>query len=291
MSHVPVLFKESIDLLSLVPGLTVVDGTLGGGGHAREILKRISPNGILIGLDQDQEVIDRLQKSLHSDDVTIILENTNFKNIRTVCDHHQIPAVDRAFFDLGFSSLQMDNPERGLSFMKDGPLDMRLDTHVALTAADIVNQWDEEALADLFYVYGDERKSRQIARAIATERRHKSFLRTTELADTIARAIGRRGKIHPATRVFQALRIAVNDELGVLREGLDRTWELLAPSGIMAIISFHSGEDRIVKTKFKEWASLGEGTLLTKKPIAPARAEAKENPRSRSAKLRGIKKA
>ncbi len=289
--HIPVLLREVIQSLELHPGLTVLDGTLGAGGHTREILPLIIPGGTLIGLDRDREAVARAEDLIGNPrGVRILIRHANFRDIDTVCDQEEIATFDRALLDLGYSSYQMDDARRGFSFQSIGPLDMRLDQTESITAADIVNFWDEEVIADMIWAYGDERRSRAIARAIVAARKVHPITTTKELADLIEQKIHRSGKIHPATKTFQALRIVVNDEMASLRTGIEHIFTRLVSGGRLAIISFHSGEDRIVKDLFRTLVTDGRGALVVKKPLVPQDDEFKSNPRSRSAKLRIIQK-
>ena len=311
MQHIPVLFHESIDALAIRPSGTYIDGTLGGAGHALAIAQHLAPDGTLIGFDLDSNAIARAQEKLIGPDSSvvckIILVQENFRNLDQVLDAHGIGAVDGIFLDLGWSSYQIADESRGFSFQVDGPLRMTLKdspTKDDLTAWDIVNTWDEEAIADVLYAYGDERHSRRIARAIIEARTKKPIDTTFELSALVAHNVpgglkvfkdwsagfGKK-KTNPATKTFQALRIAVNDEYGAVTDALAKGFERLAPKGRFAVISFHSGEDRIVKNYFRDQAHAGLATLLTKKPIMPSDEEVAQNPRSRSAQLRVIEKA
>jgi 16S rRNA (cytosine1402-N4)-methyltransferase len=290
--HIPVLYKESIDALNIpVDGFGVyIDGTLGGAGHAHGIMERLSSMGTFIGFDVDPDAINRAKEHLEKFPIHIELHHDNFRNMDKVLLPTWKNGVGGILLDLGYSSYQIDNPEHGLSFLHDGPLDMRLGDG-ELTAADIINTWSEETLADIFYGYGDETASRLIAKKIVSARKKQKFTTTTELADFIKKVIPfRKGRTHPATKVFQALRITVNDEYGALNDALTGGVELLSAGGRYAIITFHSGEDRIVKNMFKQWSDQGLGNILTKKPIAPSEAELSDNPRARSAKLRIFEK-
>ncbi len=290
--HVPVLARQVIEGLALVPGATILDGTLGLGGHAALILAATAPNGTLVGFDRDARNIDvARQNLLAAGDGTPAYEkrlrfvNDSFANVA----QHDVPRLNGALLDLGFSSVHVDDGARGFSFMKDGPLDMRYDTRQEATAAAIVNSWSRDDLATIFRLYGEDPYAHNVAKAITEARKKEKFTTTGQLSSLIlSLAGGRRGKIHPATRVFQALRIAVNDELGELARGLDAITERLVPGGRIAVITFHSLEDRIVKQFFRDDPRLD---VLTKRPIIATQTETIENPRSRSAKLRiAIKK-
>jgi 16S rRNA (cytosine1402-N4)-methyltransferase len=279
--HTSVLAAEVARLLDPKPGETWVDGTVGAGGHARLIAERIAPGGRLIGLDQDAAMLDRARPRLGGLPVTLV--HANFDQLPEVLANLGIDRVDGVFADLGFASDQVDDPARGLSFREDGPLDMRLDPTAGQTAADLVNRMSEAALADVIYEYGEERKSRWVAKRIVERRKEKPFETTGELAEVVRRSVPRSGSIDPATRTFQALRIAVNDELGALDRLLAALPKLLRPGGRSGIISFHSLEDRRVKHAFRDrevWDA------VTKKPVEATDAETATNPRARSAKLR-----
>jgi len=275
--HTPVLAIEALDALAIVPGGTYVDATFGAGGHARLILERLGPHGRTIAFDADP-----LASSLAPDDSRLTLIHANFRALAGELALRACTAVDGVLYDLGVSSMQLDDGTRGFSFRADAPLDMRLDPTRGETAAEYIVSHDEGELADAIFQFGEERNSRRIARALKTK-----LPRTTgELAAIVAGTVhvrGRRERIHPATRTFQALRIAVNDELGALRESLDAASRVVRPGGRIAVISFHSLEDRIVKVFFRENARLRP---LTRKPIVPSVEEIASNPRARSAKLR-----
>ena len=294
--HIPVLLKEVIDLLNLQKGDAVVDGTINRGGHSKEICKLIGKEGTLIGIDLDQKALDEAENNLKNEDCKIILHKESFRNLDKVLEKAGIEKVDAILLDLGFSSDQMDESKRGLSFQKDEPLLMTLKdnpTEKDLTAKEIVNQWDKENIADIIYGYGEETFSRQIAQKIVELRKKKPIKTTQDFVDVIGEALPswyKHKKTHFATKTFQALRITVNDEIGALKEVLPKAIEALAEDGRPAVISFHSLEDRIVKQFFKEQKDNEVGTIITKKPIAPSRDEVKENPRSRSAKLRVFEK-
>ena len=278
--HVPVLAAEVLNLADPQPGQTWVDCTVGGGGHSRLIAHKLGAGGRLIGLDQDPTMLERARPVLEGLPVTLV--HANFDQLSDVLRNLGIERVDGVLADLGFASDQMDERTRGLSFREDGPLDMRLDPTGGSTAADLVNAMSEEALADVFYEFGEERKSRRVAKNIVERRAVKPFTTTADLADIVRRCVPRSGSIDPATRVFQALRIAVNDELGVLDRLLAMLPEIVKPGGKAAIISFHSLEDRRVKQAFK----LDAWKPLTKKPVLAGDEEVSRNPRARSAKLR-----
>jgi len=294
--HIPVLLNEVLSLMDLKGSECVVDGTINGGGHSYEIAKRLKEDGMLIGIDVDESALEVSRERLKNLPPKIILRRGNFRNIDEIVSAQGVEKVDRILFDLGWSSNQFENPERGFSFMYDGPLSMTLSTkeeEYPFTAWNVVNEWSEESLVDIFRFYGEEKFARRIAHAIVKKREEKAIERTKELAEIIKDAIPTRFHkkgIHPATRVFQAIRIAVNDELTVLREGLEKAFSLLKPGGRLLVISFHSLEDRIVKQFMRDRASQGEGVLLTKKPIRASEKEKEINPRSRSALLRGIKR-
>lgn len=295
VDHIPVLFQESIDSLDIKKEGIYIDGTLGGAGHALEITKHLGPDGTLIGFDLDSNAIARAHTKLADADCTVLLVQDNFKNIDSILESQGIQQVDGIFLDLGWSSFQIADPERGFSFQVNGPLTMTLKdnpTDEDITAYDIVNTWDERTLADMIYTYGDETASRKIARAIIAARHHQPIVTTFNLVDVITSVLPRKPwmKTHPATKTFQALRITVNDEYAVVREVLEKGFEKLGPGGRFAIITFHSGEDRIVKNFFRDQAHAGQATLITKKPITPSDTELKANPRARSAQLRVMQK-
>jgi 16S rRNA (cytosine1402-N4)-methyltransferase len=296
IEHIPVLRTESINALAIDQNGVYIDGTLGGAGHAEEIAKLLSKQGTLIGCDVDHDAIIRAQERLKSYECKKFLVHDNFRNLSHILDQVGVKSISGILLDLGWSSFQIADPDRGLSFTHDGSLDMNLSKGLAgdrLTAYEIINHWGEETLADIFYAYGDEVKARVIARHIVTIRKHHPIVTTHQLANTIIDAIYTKHrpthfKIHPATKVFQALRIAVNDELETIREAIHDGIAALALGGRFAIITFHSGEDRIVKHLFKSYVEQGIVILVHKKPIVPALAEIRLNPRARSSKLRVI---
>ena len=284
--HLSVLPAEVLEALRPAPGGAYVDCTVGAGGHAAAILDASAPDGRLLGLDADSDALAIAAQRLARFGERARLVQRNYRELRDVLSETDYPAPDGILLDLGVSSMQLDRPERGLSFQADGPLDMRLDRSAGRTAADLVNALPERELADLIFRYGEERHSRRVARAIVARRSSVRFERTADLARTVASAVGRGGGrgIHPATRTFQALRIAVNDELGGLEEVLPQAADALAPGGRLAVISFHSLEDRIVKQFLRSRPETL--AILTKKPQVASPEEQRMNPRSRSAKLR-----
>jgi 16S rRNA (cytosine1402-N4)-methyltransferase len=286
-SHEPVLLAEVLELLAVKPGGHYIDGTLGLGGHSSEILRRSAPDGLLLGIDRDPAALALAAARLAEFGDRVRLQRARYSEIP---QYTPAGGADGVLLDLGVSSLQLYDAGRGFSFRAGGPLDMRMDDRDETTAGDVVNRMREAELADVIYELGEDRASRRIARAIARAR-EKAFITTTaELADIVRRAIrGRPGGIDPATRTFQALRIYVNDELGQLSGSLRPIAETLKERGRLAVISFHSLEDRIVKHTFADLAREGF-RLLTKKPVSPTEEEARRNPRSRSAKLRAIER-
>ncbi|WP_298821443.1 16S rRNA (cytosine(1402)-N(4))-methyltransferase RsmH [Chloroflexus sp.] len=289
--HTPVLLAEVVAALAPRPGGCYLDATVGGGGHALAVLQAAQPGGMLLGIDADPAALaataDRLAEAGLREQA--VLRHGSFADLTRLATEAGFTAFDGILFDLGVSSYQLDTPERGFSFAADGPLDMRLDPTQGFTAADLVNRLSERELADIIFQYGEEPAARRIARAIVERRRAQSFQRTADLAALIARVVGgRHGRIHPATRTFQALRIAVNRELDRLAAALPQAVALLAPAGRLAVISFHSLEDRIVKQFLRAEAS-GETPrlmIMTKKPVVATDEEVAVNPRARSAKLR-----
>jgi 16S rRNA (cytosine1402-N4)-methyltransferase len=289
--HEPVLCDALAGILSYGAGATVVDATVGQAGHALLLAGRLNQDGLLVGLDVDANSLAVAQQRLREAACRVELRRENFGQLDEVLRELGVGAVDVILADIGVSSAQLADDERGLSFQKDGPLDMRLDDRLETTAADLVNRLDQEDLADVIWRYGEERQSRRIARGIVAARKKKPLERTGELAEVISRSLGitgpgRRSKIHPATRTFQALRIAVNDELGALERLLTKSERLLKVGGQIAVISFHSLEDRLVKYDFRAKAAAGRYEILTRKPVVAQEEERRRNPRSRSAKLR-----
>ncbi len=285
--------NEVMELLEPSRRRVLLDCTIGLGGHAMEFLSR-GPQANLIGLDVDEDNLRRAKRRLSKFGTRVRLFQANFDQVNEVLDEAGVEGVDAVLADLGVSSTQLEDPQRGLSFQTHGPVDMRLDRRIEKTAGDLVNQLEESELANLIFEFGEERFSRRIARRIVEARQKKPIEDTRELADVVAIAYppAKRwsGGIHPATRTFQALRIAVNDELGSLERLLAKLSTILSVGGRAAIISFHSLEDRRVKQNFAAWASTGCARLINKKVIVPGEAERAANPRSRSAKLRGIER-
>ncbi|MDH7485478.1 MAG: 16S rRNA (cytosine(1402)-N(4))-methyltransferase RsmH [Anaerolineae bacterium] len=297
--HQPVLLPETIEGLAVQPGRDFIDGTLGDGGHAQAILDGSSPDGRLLGLDADPDAIARCERRLAPYRWRVTLVHANFANLEEVARAHGFSQVDGVLLDLGLSSLQLAAPERGFSFQLDGPLDMRFNPQQGLTAADLVNNLSEAELAELLWRYGEERHSWRIARQIV---RRRPLHTTAELAEAVSAAVGRRGRLHPATRCFMALRIAVNDELTALEAALPQAVRLLTPGqGRLAVLSYHSLEDRLTKRWLQQEARdcicppdaptcrcghKASLRILTRKPIRPTPQEVAANPRSRSARLR-----
>jgi 16S rRNA (cytosine1402-N4)-methyltransferase len=282
--HVPVLLQETIEALNLEAGELFLDGTFGGGGHTRAVLEKY-PNVRVIGIDQDPLVNPKSQ-----------IPNPNFEfrkgNFRDMDKLLEGIQPDAILLDIGISSDQLEASGRGFTFLRDEPLDMRM-SQAGPTAADILNSWDEHAIELILRGFGEEKYSRKIARAIVERREIKPFETTTDLVEAVESAVPKnyeRGRINPSTRTFQALRIAVNDELQALEEGLENAFEILKPQGRLAVITFHSLEDRIVKNFFRDKAKEERGKLINKKPITASEEEVENNPRSRSAKLRTIEK-
>lgn len=287
--HVSVLLKESTEGLALTEGRTVFEGTVGLGGHSRVLCEIIGKSGFFIGTDADQESLKIAEERLKDLPCKKLFVCDNFRNIDDVLAKASVEKVDAILLDIGLSNRQLDVVPRGFSFMRDEPLLMTFrSSGEGLTAKEIVNEWAEESIADIIYGYGEERFARRIAKGIVEARKEKPIETSGQLAEIVKKCVPKFGfsKINPATKTFQALRIAVNDELGALREGIAKGFEHLAPGGRMVVISFHSLEDRIVKEFFRQKASEGVATLATKKPIVPSDEEVKENPKSRSSKLR-----
>ena len=301
--HIPVLAEEVVEALDVSPGGRYIDCTLGGGGHSAAILARCQPGGTLLGIDADPEAINLAQHNLYDYFESSLIINDNFYNLEYICARTGFPPADGILFDLGLSSLQLSSAERGFSFQASGPLDMRFNPDEQLTAADIVNRMPEAKLAQLILIYGEESQANRIAKNIVANR---PVADTADLASIIAGATGDNiGKIHPATKTFQALRIAVNRELDHLTSALEQTLNCLAPGGRLAVISYHSLEDRIVKNfmlretracicppNLPECRCQHEPRLelVSRHPITPSETEIEKNPRSRSARLRVARK-
>ena len=291
--HRPVMVQELVTALHPRAGLIVVDGTVGTGGHSLSIVPRLLPDGRLIAMDRDAESLALAQRRLVEFESHATFLHENYRDLSAVLKRLGLRGVDGVLLDLGMSSLHIDHTERGFSFMHDGPLDMRMDRMQEITAATIVNERSAEELERILLEFGEERFASRIARRIVEERRVHPFVTTAQLARVIVGALpsgARHGRLHAATRTFQALRIAVNDELGALRECLAGLREMLLPGGRAAILTFHSLEDRLVKRVFAQGAREGDWTLLTKKPVRPSIDEVRANSRARSAKLRAIER-
>jgi 16S rRNA (cytosine1402-N4)-methyltransferase len=287
--HNPVLVREVISFLNPAPGQIIVDATIGGAGHSEQILQRIIPGGMLIGIDRDEETLRLASERLKPFEGSFKLINKNFKHLKETLKDIGVEKVNGIIFDLGMSSIQMEAWQRGFSIKNDGPLDMRMDRNHGLTAKDLVNRLSEMELSDTIRDLGEEKFHRRIAKRIVEERKKKEISTTAELTEVILAGIPYRHnkyKIHPATRTFQALRIRVNDELGSLEEALNALPRILEKGARACIISFHSLEDRIAKNTFKEFKAQGLFSILTKKPVVAKEVEVISNPRSRSAKLR-----
>jgi len=308
LEHKPVLLNEVVESLQCGPGKIYVDGTAGGGGHGRAILERTAPDGRLIAIDWDDHALARAEHSLKEYRDRVLLLRDSFARLPAILKEHTIPAVHGILLDLGLSSFHVDDPERGFSFSQPGPLDMRMDRRRQVTAADLVNMLSEAELADLIYRLGEERESRKIARKLVRARAEAPITTSDRLADLVVAAIppGRRTRLrHPATRTFLALRLAVNRELDQLQTFLEGVLDCLHPGGRLAVISFHSLEDRLVKQAFARWARAchcppdwptcrcdGQALVrrVVRKPIVPTPEEVRLNPRARSARLRVVEK-
>ncbi len=306
--HVPVMVNEVIDYLNCSPGKTYVDGTLGGGGHAKAILEAIGPDGFLVGIDRDPDAIAHTGKSLHSFKPNVQIFHEDFTHLPEILSQLHITHVDGILLDLGLSLHQLEGSGRGFSFMRDEPLDMRMNPDQGQTAGALVNRLSQKDLADLIARYGEEHRACRIAKRIVDSRRQQAIGSSLQLAEIVKKAVParyRRGRIHPATRTFQALRIAVNQELAALEEFLDEAVNLLNPGGRLCILSFHSLEDRIVKERFKALAKgctcppqfpkcvcgkAPQVSILTKRPVRPGPQEVRTNPKARSAKLRAAER-
>ena len=290
IEHKPVMSKEVVEALHLRAGLTIVDATIGTGAHAQKILKEIAPDGRLIGIDRDEDSLALTKERLKDFHDRVSLVHADFRNIDKVLAELRIKKIDGILFDLGISSYQLDSQERGFSFRYDAPLDMRMDRTSQILAYDLVNNLTEKEISDILWAFGEERWHSRIARHLIRQRNQSPLSTTGQLKDAVLRAmphgVTRRQRIHPATRTFQALRIAVNRELEALEESLAKLPELLRKGAYVCVISFHSLEDRIVKHNFWENAANQLYTIVTKKPLEPTEQEIADNPRSRSAKMR-----
>ncbi len=287
--HLPVMAREVEEFLNPQAGGCFLDGTLGLAGHSALIAQKIGSSGRLIALDKDQKALALARKKLSTFTGKVDLVHSDFRDFDVVLKNLGVDAVDGMLFDLGISSFQLDAPERGFSFRSEGPLDMRMNQDALTSAADIINTLQEEELANVIFTFGEERFSRRIAKAIVQYRARKKIETTKELEEIIYTSVPvsyRRQKIHPATRTFQAIRIAVNRELESLQLIMDKCADYLKEGGRIGVISFHSLEDRIVKEKFKSLAKSGIMTLIVKKPLRPSDDEIKSNPRARSARFR-----
>jgi 16S rRNA (cytosine1402-N4)-methyltransferase len=290
------MLREVLEYLNPGEGGTYIDATVGPGGHAEEILGRIGGDGFLLGIDRDREALALAAERLgcvgwNEDyekvrDTGCVVRRAGFAELARVAGEAGIESADGVLFDFGVSMLQLRDPSRGFSFTSDAPLDMRMDDSGELTAREIVNTWSEKDLESILRDFGEEPRARRVARAITRERARSPITSCRELADMVGKALGRRGRTHPATRTFQALRLAVNDELGQIDRGLRAALGILAPGGRLVAISYHSLEDRAVKHFMKEHKQTGSMNILTKKPVTPGREEVASNPSARSAKLR-----
>jgi 16S rRNA (cytosine1402-N4)-methyltransferase len=292
--HIPVMLSQVLHFLSPQPGQRFIDCTVGLGGHSEAILTRTSPDGQLLALDQDPAALELSRQRLDLFGRRATLVHANFEQVGEQSRSHGFVDVDGVLFDLGVSSLQLGRSERGFAFRTSEPLDMRMDPTIGPTAAELIANLSERELADLIYQYGEERASRRIARSIVYHREKRPIATTNDLVGAIISAVGgQRGRVHPATRTFQALRIAVNRELDVLPVALERALELLRPGGRLVVISFHSLEDRLVK-RFMSDRPITDSIsvrVLTRRPVAPDESEIRANPRARSAKLRACQRA
>ncbi|HZI95641.1 MAG TPA: 16S rRNA (cytosine(1402)-N(4))-methyltransferase RsmH [Candidatus Paceibacterota bacterium] len=291
--HVPVLLKEVIDYLNPEVNKNFIDATAGEGGHGLAILKKNGPDGRLLGIEIDSGVYENLKKNMAEMVERVALVNDSYINLEKIVKKHNFKPVHGILFDLGMCSWHLDVSGKGFSYLKDEPLDMRFDSESDLTAAEIINTWDIKKIEEILKEFGEEKYVYRISLAIKEARKKERIIGTQQLVDILKRALPKyydNRKIHFATRTFQALRIAVNNELQTIEEGLEQAIKILEPNGRIVVISFHSLEDRIVKNIFREKAKIGELSILTKKPITPCVEEIKNNSRSRSAKLRAAEK-
>lgn len=293
--HTPVMLEEVLAYLNPGPGKVIVDATVGMGGHALEIARRISPQGRLIAIDRDKESLEHAQERLKDFSGIAEFVYGNFSDIQEIVKRLNIPAIDGIVLDLGVSMFQLTQSDRGFSFTREGPLDMRLDRNSYISAYDLVNNLNEDEISNLLWSFGQERWHNRIAHRLVEERRKQPIATTAQLSDIVMRAIPPRFRryhyrIHPATRTFQAVRIAVNRELEALEQVLARAIPLLAPGGRICVIAFHSLEDRVVKWAFRTAAAEGLVKILTPRPLTPSEEETRANPSSRSSKFRAVKK-
>lgn len=286
--HIPVMVKEVTDILRPVSGGIYVDATIGMGGHTLEILKYIGNEGRVIGIDRDTEALNIARERIS--DERVIFKKASFSEIGRVLQEEKVSEVDGILFDFGISMLQVKDMERAFSFLSEYPLDMRMDRSRGITAEEIVNTYPAHELERILREYGEERNAQKITKAIVSRRRKERIRSCKELADLVSKVYNKRGKIHPATRTFQALRIAVNNEINEIKEGLQNSLGLLKRGGRLCIISYHSLEDRIVKNFMRDSEKKGLLRILTKKPLTPRHEEVSSNPSSRSAKLRGAER-
>ncbi len=282
------MLKEILELLSIRSGGTYVDSTVGLGGHASEILKSLGPDGKLIGIDRDDDALRMAKERLGNG--RVILRKGRFSDLRNIVSSLERSGVDGVLFDFGVSMMQFRDMERGFSFNSDASLDMRMDRSQQLNAGDIVNTYPEKELERILREYGEEGHAKRIARAISIQRAKRRIGTCRELADIVGAVCRRKGRLHPATKTFQALRIAVNDELDEIRAGLEASLEILRKGGRLCAISYHSLEDRVVKNFIRDAAERGLAAAVTKKPIVPSYDERRNNPSARSARLRGAEK-
>ena len=287
--HTPVLLDDVITYLDLKKGMVIADCTVGLAGHASEFLRKVGGDGFVIGIDRDMEALEEARRRLHKVSGRFRLFKSNFRDIDLIFEKAGIKKIDGALFDFGVSSFQLSQPERGFSIKHDGPLDMRMDRDETITASDVVNSCTKDELISIFRRFGEERFAHKIAQKIVEARRSGRIKSTKALAEIATEALPYRfrfRRIHPATKIFMAIRIAVNKEIESIEEGLKNIIPYLAPGARMCVISFHSIEDRIVKNLFKAYSKSGMLKIITKKPVVPAQSEASKNPRARSAKLR-----
>lgn len=293
MLHTPVLLKEVIEKLYPQNGKFFVDGTVDGGGYAKEIIGRMNDGGIFLGIELDKELLaivrETLERSAKENRIKLILENENYAKLKEMIKERKLPLVDGLVLDLGFSSWHIEKSKRGFSFNKNEPLLMVYNSQADLTAYEVVNFFSERKLTEIICKYGEERKGAKIAKEIVKRRKIKKITTSKELSEIITSILGKKGKIHPATKTFQALRIYINKELENLEKILTDLPEFMQKEGRVVIVSFHSLEDRIVKNCFRKLVRSKKAILLNKKPVCPSKEEVKNNPRSRSAKLRAIK--